>query len=181
MLSLNSKITRELLSYFFLHEDTQLYSNEIAEKLNFDKRNLYKKLKELQKEGMFVVEKAGNVSYYRLNKKYPLYKEYKSIILKTFGIEEQLKNIFINNKKVYSAYIFGSYAKDKLSVSSDIDVLVIGDADTIELQSESFNLQKKIDREINLVNMTEKELNQRKKNKDAFVQKIFGSKKIKLK
>ena len=86
MLLLSSKITKSLLSYYFLHEDGSLYVNEIVRRLGVDKRNLVKKLREFEKEGILASEQKGNQKYYSLNKKYPLYKEYKKIVMKTIGL-----------------------------------------------------------------------------------------------
>ncbi len=85
MISLRSKITKELLGYFFLHEDSRMYLNEICGKLELDKRNLKKKLKELIEEGLFSEEKEKNMKYYSLNKDYPLYAAYKKIVLNMIG------------------------------------------------------------------------------------------------
>jgi len=52
MISLRSEITRKLLNYFFLNPEASLYVNELARKLGLDKRNLVKKMKELEKEGL---------------------------------------------------------------------------------------------------------------------------------
>ena len=124
MIALGSKVSKALLSHFFLHSDDKLYVNEIAGKLGLDKRNLVKKLKDYENEGLFKTEKMGNQLYYSLNKKYPLYNEYRKIILKTIGIESSLKEALKGRKEIKAVYIFGSYAVDIMDSSSDIDVLV---------------------------------------------------------
>ncbi|MCD6528493.1 nucleotidyltransferase domain-containing protein, partial [bacterium] len=54
-------------------------------------------------------------------------------------------------KGVESVYIFGSYAKDKLSLESDIDLLIVGNFDTLKLQKVLLEIQKFTGREINSV------------------------------
>ena len=158
MLSITSELTKSLLGFYFLHEDESLYVNELVRRLGLDKRNLIKKLKELEKEGIFISKMMGNLKYYSLNKRYPLYKEYKSIVLKTIGLEQKLKDALTNIKGIKKAYIYGSYAEDKMDVSSDIDIIVMGNQDTILIQKKISQLQKLLDREINVINVTEKEL-----------------------
>lgn len=171
--SLKSKIVREVLNYFFLHSEDSLYLNELVRKLKLDKRNLVKKLKELEEAGLIRSEKRGNQKYYFLNKKFPLYKEYRNIVMKTIGLEGKLKNILRNIKGIKKAYIYGSYAKDRMDAFSDIDLLVVGNHDTIVLQGEISKLQKEIDREINVVSMGEREFNLKKKSKDPFISRIL--------
>ena len=91
MFSMSSEIVKSLLSFYFLHEDESFYTNEIARCLHADKRNLVKKLKELEKEGLFINELKGNQRNYSLNKRHPLYNEYKSIIIKT--VTRKIKGI----------------------------------------------------------------------------------------
>jgi len=180
MLALGSEITKKLLSYMMLHTDESLYLNEIVRKFNFDKRNLVKKLKEFEKEELLLKEKRGSEFYYSLNKNFPLFDEYKKIILKTIGIESQLKTILTGFLGIKKAYIIGSYAKNKMDSFSDIDILVIGGADTVELQKKIAVLQKNVKREINLSNFSESEYEKRKKNNDPFFNDVLNGKKIKL-
>ncbi len=180
MLSLNSKITKSILGFFFLHEHESLYINELVRLLKVDKRNLVKKLKELEGEGLFINKPTGNLKYYSLNKKYPLYNEYKKLVTKTIGFEYQLKNILIDIPHIKKAYIYGSYAKDRMDASSDIDIIVIGDHDIKTLQNRISSLQKTITRDINAINISEKEFKQKVKNKNLFIYNIMNNKKIKV-
>jgi len=110
MISIESKITRKLLNFFFLHEKEDFYINQLVKQLKVDKRNLVKKLKQLEKEGLFMSEMRGNQKYYWLNKDYPLYQEYKKIIMKSVGLEKKLGDMLKRTVGVKEAYIFGSYA-----------------------------------------------------------------------
>jgi len=180
MLSITSELTKSLLGFYFLHEDESLYVNELVRRLDLDKRNLMKKLKELEKEGIFISQMRGNQKYYSLNKKFALYKEYKTIVLKTIGHEQKLKDALTDIKGIKKAYIFGSYAEDKMDASSDIDIIVIGDQDTILIQKRISQLQKFMDREINVINITEKEFTLKEKKKDPFILNILKKKKIEI-
>lgn len=180
MISLKSDITKKLLTYFFLNPDASLYLNEITKTLNVDKRNLAKKLFELEEEGLLKKEIRGNLSLYSINKSYPLYKEYKKIILKTAGFEKRIKEILQNAGKIKVAYIYGSYAKDKMYSNSDIDLLVVGSHNIIDLQRDLRRLQNEIGRNIDVINMDEKELKKRIKNKDQFILGVLNNKHIKL-
>ena len=126
MLSLRSKIVQSVLGYFMLHEEAELYVNEMARRFSLDDGNLARKLKELEQEGILKSRLRGKERYYSLNESFPLLKEYKKIILKTVGFEEILNNALKHLKGIEKAYLFGSYAEDKMDVSSDIDLVVVG-------------------------------------------------------
>jgi len=180
MISIKSKIIRPLLNFYFLHPEHSFYMNEIARRFNIDKRNLARKLKELEKEGLFVSKVSGNQRYYSLNKKYSLYKEYRNIFMKTVGIEEKLKSALSNIDGIKEAYIYGSYARDNMDAFSDIDIIIIGSHDTIMIQKEISKLQKDMDREINVINIGLKEFNDKKNSRSPFILDIFKNKHIKI-
>ncbi|MBI4708180.1 MAG: hypothetical protein HY761_09715, partial [Candidatus Omnitrophica bacterium] len=108
MISLRSGLTVVLLNYFFINPDEGLYVNELQRELNLDKRNLVKKIKELEKIGLLKSWTRGNLKFYSINKLYPLYNEYKNIILKTLEFESKLKKVLLKVKKKKKAYLYGS-------------------------------------------------------------------------
>ena len=180
MVSTKSNVIKALFGFYFLHPERSFYVNEMVRRLGVDKRNLVKKLKELEKEKIFVSELKGNQRYYSLNKKYPLYKEYRNIFMKTAGIEEKLKSALSNVKGIKEAYVYGSYARGNMDAFSDIDIIIIGSHDTIMIQKEISRLQKDMDREINVINIDLKEFNDKKKSRDTFILDIFKNKHIKI-
>jgi DNA-binding transcriptional ArsR family regulator len=91
VVSLRSGVIRKVLNYFFVNHHESLYVNELSRKLDLDKRNLVKKLKELESEGLLKSELRGNLKIYSINKSYLLYKEYRKIILNTVGLEKKRK------------------------------------------------------------------------------------------
>ncbi len=180
MISLRSEITKNILNYFYLHDDEELYVNELVRKFSVDKRNLIKKLHELEAEGILKSRAQANLKFYSINRKYPLYKEYEKIILKTVGLEKKIRDILITVKGITGGYIFGSYPEGKMETHSDIDLLVIGHHSSLALQKKITQLQKETDREINVVNMDKKEYQKRINNNDPFLTGILNKKHIKI-
>lgn len=180
MISLRSEITKKVLNYFFINPDDSLYVNELSRKLKLDKRNLVKKIKALEAENILKSQIRGNLKLYSINKNYPLYSEYRKILMKTEGVAPRLKNMLKLIKDVREAYIYGSYANDVLSAHSDIDLLVVGNHNVIALQHELNKFQREIGREINIVNIDEIEFKKKIKNKDPFIHGILNQKHIRL-
>ncbi len=178
MFMLRSRLVQRLLDFFFSHEDERFYVNEISRRVGLDKRNLVKKLKELEKSGFFIVETVGNLKFYSLNRKFPLYNEYKKIVQQLFGLERRLKTGLNEIGGIDRAFIYGSYAANKTDASSDIDVLIVGDHSTIEVQKFIALLQKDYDREINIISMGEEEF--KGKQDDPFIENILHEEKIEL-
>ena len=180
MISLRSAVTKKLLNHLFINPGESLYANELSRKLCLDKRNLVKKMKELESEGILKSQAQGNQKLYSINKEYPFYEEYRKILMKTAGVEPRIKEILRLVIGIKEAYIYGSYANDSLGTHSDIDLLVIGEHKIVLLQRELSKLQKEIGREINVINMDEAEFKKKIKNKDPFIRGILNRKHIKV-
>ncbi len=163
MLNLKSKITEKLFGYYFLNPSARHYLNELAKLLGVDPGNLDRKLKELEREGVFFSEKEGNLKYYSLNKSYPLLAELKKLHNIKYGMERKLASRLKEVKGLEEAYIFGSYAKDKFGAESDIDILLIGGHSSLEAIKIISEMEREYKREFNIADMTEKEFRNRKK------------------
>jgi len=180
MLNLKSDIVNKVLGYYFLNPKARHYVRELAELLKLDPGNLSRKMLELKKEGFFLSENEGKNRYFILNKKFPLLKEYESIYEAKFGVVKSLEISLKEIKGIKKAYIFGSYAKGSFEEGSDIDLLVVGDNDHTKISRAISVLEKRWYREINLVDFSEKEFNQKIKSKDFFIENIFTGKTIKI-
>jgi len=180
MISLRSKVAIKLLDYYFLNPDAEAYINELARILELDPKNTETKLKEFEKEGFFKSEFRGKQRYFFLAKDNPVLEHYRQIFLKTYGIEKRIKDILSGIKGIKEAYIFGSYANNKMDSSSDIDILAIGSHSVLELQRFIARLQKEIGREINVTNLSLKEFEAKKSKKDPFIKNVFKTKTIRL-
>jgi predicted nucleotidyltransferase len=180
MISLKSKITQNILEVFFLNDKEKIYVNEMAKRIRKDPANVHKKLIEMQEEGLLLSEYQGKERFFFLNKKYQFLKEYKKIILKSVGFENALKEEFEIIDGVDSVYLFGSYINSNFSRESDIDILIIGDFDFKKIQKVLLDMQKKIGREINSIELSKKEFKERLKKKDFLLDDIFSKKYIKI-
>lgn len=178
MINFNSKIAQKVLTYFLLNPQAEMYLNEMANKFNVDRGNLTKKLAEWEREGILFKNKTGNLSIYQINKKYPLLAEIKKIAQKSFGLENELKKILKKIKGLKIAVIFGSYAQNRLGAESDIDLLLVGSHNFLKTQEEVVKLQRQFDREINVIDMTEKEFE--KKKNGELLKNVFKNKHIRL-
>jgi predicted nucleotidyltransferase len=180
MISLRSQVTRKIVNLFFLNPHETLYINELSRRLALDKRNLVKKLHELDQIGILKNEKKGNLRLYGVNPEFPLYQEYRKIVLKTIGVEEKLRQIVRGTSGVEEAYIYGSYALDAMSAHSDLDLLIVGNHEIKALQKKIVLLQREISREINSVNISEDEFRKRVDMEDPFLSGVLQRKTIRL-
>lgn len=180
MFNIRSKIERKLLSYFLINTNAQMYINKLARIIQEDPKNVHRYLIKLEHQGLLSSTFQGKERYYKLNNKNPILKEFKKIFLKTEGIEHSLLNSLNQIPGIRNAYIFGSYASNTFSEMSDIDLLIISTAKTIKIQKMLYPLQKSLNREINIINLSPAEFNKRKKDNDQVIYGILTHKTIKI-
>ena len=107
-----------------------------------DPGNLSKKMAELKRERVFLMESEGKNRYFFLNEKFPLLKEYQNIYEAKFGVVKSLELALKDIKGLDKAYVFGSYAKGDFSEGSDINLLVVGSHDCFQVSRVISNLEK---------------------------------------
>lgn len=180
MFSIRSQVKKKALNYFFLNEGSKVYINELARIIQVDPKNTYRMLISLENEGILISEFQGKQRYFYANTRHPFYKEYKTVFLKTIGVENLLKESLQKIKGLTGAYLFGSYAQDKYGPASDIDVLLVGKHRSLEAQKAIYKIQKDSNREINVINMRPADFKKKREQGDQFMKTIFSRKIIKL-
>ena len=179
MIKFRSQITIKVLDYFFTNPKKAHYINELARILKVDPGNLFRKLRELEGDGILQSDSQGNQKYYSLNKDYPLLNEIKKVYEAKYGLAKKLWKSLKGLKGMEEAYLFGSFAHGQPEEGSDIDLLLIGDHSSMAATEKVLPTEKLLGREINMIDMTRKEYEERSKN-DDFLKKVLLSKPIKL-
>lgn len=171
----------EILKLFFKDVEKEYYFREISKILNKEPSYYQKYLDRLVEDKILLDNRRGNMRFFRLNKEHPLYEEIKSIVSKTVGLENELKEIVDKLSDVECAFIFGSIAIGKENSNSDVDLMLIGDVDQNIFTPLLSSAEGKISREINYHIYSRKEIIKKIKEHDGFISNIFLSPIIKLK
>lgn len=140
----------------FIYEKKETYLQEIAKSLEIHPYSLQKTLKSIR----LVLEerKAGRTILLSLDKKMPNYFDLLSIIedykLKTENknlklLIKNLQEFFSQDKNILSCLVFGSYAREAITESSDIDLLFIVKKKDEEISKKCSQLSTLLSKEIN--------------------------------
>lgn len=173
-----SKIRQELLALFFTNPQKRYYLREIERILGYSAGSIRRELLKFQKDSLFNTDKVGNLLYYSLNTKHPLFKELKAIVSKTVGVEASLKKELSAVPNIETAFIYGSFAANKEKSASDIDLMVIGDPKASLLNEKLSALERRLKREINPTVYSMREYKAKKKAKSGFIMDLLKNPKI---
>ena len=175
-----SKIRQGLLTLFFTNQSQKYYLRELQRILGYSAGSIRRELLKFQKDNLFNTQKVGNLLYYSLNTKHPLFKELKSIISKTVGVEGGLRKALLAIEGIKIAFIYGSFAAKREKVTSDIDIMIIGNPDTSLLNEKVAELEKRLKREINISIYSREEYGHKKLLKSGFTIDVINNPKIML-
>lgn len=113
---------------------------------------------------------------YRANERSPIFSELCSIVEKTSGVAEQLRQALAPvAKDITLAILFGSVAKKTDKADSDIDLLVVSDALLLEKLFRTLGpVEERLGRRINPTLYTTAELEARRRSNNPFVTKVLS-------
>jgi len=177
-MTLLTKNRAALLELFLTNPDRSFYMQEIGRILGRKPGTFQRTLNNMVSEGILISEYRANARYLKANKDYPLYKELKSIVFKTVGVQGGIREVLEEIGNIKFAFIYGSYAKAKETYLSDIDLAIIGNPDEDRLIKELERLEGKLQREINYKLYTLKEFKKEVKENEPFILEILREKKL---
>jgi len=174
----SSKTRIDLLKLFLLNPEASFYQRQIALKAHIPIRAIQRELRNLCAVGLLTEKISGNRNYYSLNKTHPIRNELKNIILKSSGIADILIKRLASNKDIGLAFIYGSYAKNRENILSDIDLLIIGDISSRKLSSILNKEKLNLAREINFNLYSKGEFLNKLRQNNHFLISVLKDKKI---
>lgn len=90
--ALFSNVQQRVLAVIFSHPERSFYTSEIIRNVHSGTGAVERELSRLQRSGLVSVKRIGNQKHYRANRESPIFGELRSIVLKTIGLTEPLKN-----------------------------------------------------------------------------------------
>ena len=171
-LSLNPKLLK-LLSVFALNPNQSFYVRELAKKTLLPVSTTSRLLDKLLNQQILQFTTKGSLKLFQLNLNHPSLPEIKSLVQKESGQIPLLTQILKQIPLVSLATVFGSAAKNQLTSTSDIDLLIVGSPPLDELNQRLNRLEKTLGREINYSLYSPKEFFSENK-KPGFLKHILG-------
>ncbi|MCG2816197.1 MAG: nucleotidyltransferase domain-containing protein [Candidatus Aminicenantes bacterium] len=178
---ISSKIRIEVLRILSVHPQDVHNINELSRLTGFSPRGVEKELKNLLSGGILKKEIVGNQHRYQMDPRCPIYTEIRSIITKTVGIADVIREALASHEKeIVSAFIYGSFASGEYNNDSDIDLFVVSDMSGIDLTKLTTPIQEKTGRTVNIAHFAPDEFEKRKSQKDHFVARVLEGPKIEI-
>lgn len=170
-----SGIRADIMSLLFNSPEEKFYVREISRLVRKNPSGVKKELDKLEKIGLVVSEKEGNLKYFKVNKNSSLFPELKGLIAKSLGLLGALKSV-LKASEAKTAFIYGSYTEDPNAPS--IYLFIVSDSNHLKKSLE--DIEKRFGREIHYTVMRESEYRIKKKTGDRRLKKLINTKKLLL-
>jgi predicted nucleotidyltransferase len=170
---------RSILALLYGHADQEFYLRELVRQAGTGVGATQRELKQLTDAGIIRRVRRGQRVYYQANQDNPIFGELKSIITKTVGIHDVVKEALLPlANRIRLAFIYGSIARNKEHASSDVDLMVVGEAGFNEVVSSLGGAEKRISREINPTVYSVEEFRTKRKAKNHFLSSVLRQEKL---
>lgn len=127
---------QRIFAALFLHPDASYSFSELTRIAGRGFGPTHNLLEKLHQAGVVCDERVGNQRRFRVNQRWPLFREFRAICAKSFGFREKLADALGTvASRIKLAFVFGSVAKGVERADSDIDLFVVGDIGLIELNA----------------------------------------------
>jgi len=178
--ALFSNVQRRLLGLIFGRPERSFYLSEIIRTVGAGTGAVDRELTKLERSGLVTMERIGNQKHYRANTNSPIFHEIHGLVQKTVGLKDPLtQSLGPYAKKIQTAFVYGSVAKQTDKAGSDIDLMIIGDDLTYsDFYAGLERAEKILGRPVNPTILSKQEWHNRKAKKNAFVTKILNQPKI---
>lgn len=171
---------QRVLGLLFGQPDRSYYANELIALAGGGSGAIQRELVRLERAGLVSTRRLGSQKHYQANAGSLLFDELTSIVRKTFGLAAPLREVLAPlGKRVAAAFVYGSVAKGKDTVRSDVDLMVISDKLTYaDVYAALEPVRARIGRQVNPTVYSRKELARRLKSDNAFVKRVLEQPKI---
>lgn len=167
-----SKSKAEIFRLLFEKPGVELYLRELHRQTNLSIRPIQEEINKLLAAELILSRKDGNRVYYRANADHPLFPEIRSLVEKTSGAFNFLRDA-LSVPEIHIAFIFGSVAAGTAKPESDLDLFVIGTIGLRQLSKLISGLSDRIGRIINPHVMSQEEFLNKVKDKNHFISNIL--------
>jgi predicted nucleotidyltransferase len=178
--ALFSKVQQRVLAVLFGNHARSFYANELIALAGSGSGAVQRELAQLEAAELVTVKRIGNQKHYQANSAAPVFEELRGLVLKTSGLVDVIRTALAPlAAQIDSAFVFGSVAKNTDTAKSDIDLMVISEKLAYaELFAALEPATLRLGRTVNPTVYTQKEIQKRLREGNAFVKRVLGQPKL---
>lgn len=178
--ALFTPVQQRVLGLLFGQPDRRFQSAELIRLARGGVGAVHRQLGRLAETDLVTVTRSGNQKHYQARRDSPVFEELHSLIVKTVGVAEPLRQALARKARaIRAAFVYGSVAKGTDRARSDIDLMVISDSlrysDLFEILQAA---EAVLGRTVNPTVMTLAQWRAKRARTDSFVARVAGQRRV---
>jgi len=177
--ALFGKARRAVLALLYSHPDEAFYLRQLIRAAGAGQGAVQREVKRLSDAGIVRRTVRGHQVYYQADRRCPVFRELKSLAVKTAGVGDVLRAALAPlAERIRVAFIYGSLARAEARRASDVDLLVVGNVSFGEIVSALHAAQVALRREVNPTVYSPAEFQAKSAARHHFLTSVLRDKKI---
>ena len=156
---ISSKTRIKILLKFFLNPETAGHLRGLAQEFDESTNSVRLELNRMETAGMLNSDFVGNKKVFKVNKRFALFEEVRSIVLKQTGLDKIVEEVIENLGDLQEVYLTGDLAQGKHS--NVVSLVFVGNPDRTYLTQLINKAEKLINKKIQYLIYTRKEFLER--------------------
>ncbi|MDP2025518.1 nucleotidyltransferase domain-containing protein [Sulfuriferula sp.] len=180
--ALFSATQQRVLALLFGQPGRSFFTNELIGLVGAGSGAVQREVRRLVESGLVTVTRLGSQKHYQANPAAPIFEELRGIVTKTLGSAEVLRAALLPlGDTVRLALLYGSVAKGSDTAHSDIDLLLVSDALTLEQVYTALTLvEQQLGRRVSPTLYSVAEFRRRRAGNNPFLTKVLAGATIRL-
>lgn len=173
---------QRVLALIYGQPSRSFFASELIALTGSGSGAVQRELKRLASSGLVTATRIGKQKHYQANAESPVFEELRGLVVKTVAMADPIRQVLESlGERLVLALIYGSVAKGTDTAASDIDLLVVADAVTLEdIYSALAPVEATLDRKINPTLYTSPEYAARKADGNAFLARMLAGEHVVL-
>jgi predicted nucleotidyltransferase len=178
--ALFTPVQQRVLGLLFGQPDRRFQSAELIRLAKGGVGAVHRQLGRLAETDLVTVTRSGNQKHYQARRDSPVFEELHSLIVKTVGVAEPLRQALAGKARaIRAAFVYGSVAKGTDRARSDIDLMVISDSLRYSDLFEALQAAEAVlGRTINPTVMTVAQWRAKRARADSFTARVAGQSRV---
>ena len=176
------RMRQKILAALLPAPERRWYLSDLAHHLKVTPSSLQREIASLTEAGILCRETEGNRVYYQANRASPLLPELQALLAKTVGLTAQVQTALDPFwDRIDQAFLFGSVARGERTANSDVDLLIVGSAESADLALPLREVERTLEVPINVIRYTPEEFRDKQQQNNHFLKTVMEGPKLILK
>jgi predicted nucleotidyltransferase len=171
-----------VLTATMLEPERWWFMTELARHLGTVPSSLQRELESMVAAGLLLRREDGRRAYFKANVESPVFKDLRGLLEKTVGLVPVLTAALKPyGDRIELAILYGSVAREEEHAGSDVDLMIVGALEQIDLLPALRRLEARFRREVNVTLFSPREFRRKLAKGDHFLKEVLKGKTVLLK